>query len=312
MYARTGIRYYTPTIWEFATEKPYMKFILAARRKPEDTQEKYFYEWSIIHVALMITNPSTQRAFTRYAQHYTINGVSGDLLWHPLSPMGWDNMADHWLDKFEDLASSVRSEDYIRRMLPHKFGDSNFVVELTDGRVIYEAADFRNGGVKLIQFLKVRPGLTQEEFDDRWHHQHAPLVQDALRPLGILRKYVQNPKLALDPQFFRGTLFEAGGVGQHGGIEEYWFNSLDDLLLLRRSPAWDRVKSSDSRLTAETGSFSMVTTERVVFDYVTPGRQTPRAAVLTPGTLEALIDAQGYADFNVPKPPRSSTTTTES
>jgi hypothetical protein len=115
----------------------------------------------------------------------------------------------------------------------------------------------------------------------------------------------------LDPQFFRGTLFEAGGVGQHGGIEEYWFNSLDDLLLLRRSPAWDRVKSSDSRLTAESGCFSMVTTERVVFDYVTPGRQTPRAAVLTPGTLEALIDAQGYAEFNVPKP-RSSSTTTES
>jgi len=170
MYARTVSRYYTPTIWELATEKPYMKFILAARRKPEDTQEKYFYEWSIIHVALMITNPSTQRAFTRYAQHYTINGVSGDLLWHPLSPMGWDNMADHWLDKFEDLAASVRSEDYIRRMQPHKFGDSNFVVELTDGRVIYEAADFQNGGVKLIQFLKVRPGLTQEEFDDlcRW------------------------------------------------------------------------------------------------------------------------------------------------
>jgi len=217
MYARTVIRYYTPTIWELATEKPYMKFILAARRKPEDTQEKYFYEWGIIHVALMITNPSTQRAFTRYAQHYTINGVSGDLLWHPLSPMGWDNMADHWLDKFEDLASSVRGQDYIRRMQPHKFGDSNFVVELTDGRVIHEAADFQNGGVKLIQFLKVRPGLTQEEFDDRWHHQHAPLVLDALRPLGILRKYVQNPKLALDPQFFRGTLFEAGGVGQHGG-----------------------------------------------------------------------------------------------
>ncbi len=90
-----------------------MKFILASRRKPQDTQEKFFYEWGIIHVALMITNPSTQRAFTRYAQHYTINGVSSDLLWHPLSPMAWDNMADHWLEKLEDLGTSVRSEDYV-------------------------------------------------------------------------------------------------------------------------------------------------------------------------------------------------------
>jgi hypothetical protein len=279
-----------------------MKFILAARRKPEDTQERYFYEWGIIHVALMITNPSTQRAFTRYAQHYTINGVSNDVLWHPLSPMAWDNMADHWLDKFEDLGASVRSEDYVRRMQPHKFGDSNFAVELTSGRVIYEAADFQNGGVKLIHFLKRGSGISREDFDRRWQDEHAPLVLEALRPLGVLRKYVQNPTLPLDPQIFKGTLFEAGGVGQHGGVEEYWFNGLDDLKRLRQEPAWERIKASDAHLTAP-GSFSMVTTERVVFDYVTPGRQTPRPAVLTPGTLEWMLDAQGYSEFNVPKPP---------
>ncbi len=279
-----------------------MKFILAGRRKREDTQEKYFYEWGIIHVALMITNPSTQRAFKRYAQHYTISGVSNDLLWHPLSPMEWDNMADHWLDQFEDLGASVHSADYITRMQPHKFGDPDFAVELTDGRVMYEAADFQNGGVKLIHFLKRNTDLAQEEFDLRWNDEHAPLVLEALRPLGVLRKYVQNPTLPLDPQIFKGTLFEAGGVGQHCGVEEYWFNGLDDLARLREDPAWDRIKSSNARLTAP-GSFSMVTTERVVFDYVTPGRQTPRPAVLTPGTLEWMLDAHGYSEFHVPRPP---------
>jgi hypothetical protein len=71
---------------------------------------------------------------------------------------------------------------------------------------------------------------------------------------------------------------------------------------LRQDPAWEKIRASDARLTAP-GSFSMVTTERVVFDYVTPGRQTPRAAVLTPGTLEYLLDSQGYTGFNLPKPP---------
>ncbi len=283
-----------------------MKFILAARRKPEDTQERYFYEWSIIHVALMITNPSTQRAFKRYTQHYTINDIPEHALWHPRSPMAWDNMADHWLDKFEDLGESVRSLDYVQRMQPHKFGDSNFAVELTSGRVLYEAADFQNGGVKLIHFLKKRPELSQEEFDARWRDDHAPVVLEALAPLGILRKYVQNPRLPLDPAFFKGTLFEAGGVGQHGGIEEYWFNGLEDLKRLKDSPAWERIRASDARLVAESGSFAMVTTERVVFDYVTPGRQTPKPAVMTPGTLEALIDAQGYSGFNIPRPPGTS------
>ncbi len=279
-----------------------MKFILAARRKPGDTQERYFYEWSIIHVALMVTNPSTQRAFTRYAQHYTINGVSNDLLWHPLSPMAWDNMADHWLEKFEDLGNSVRSEDYVRRMQPHKFGDDHFAVELCDGRVMFEAPGFQNGGVKLVHFLRKAEGLSQEDFDRRWKEEHSPLVLEQLKPLGALRKYVQNPRLPLDPQFFKGTLFEAGGVGLHGGIEEFWFNGLEDLARLRRDPAWEKIRASYAKLSS-VGSFSMVTTERVVFDNVTPGRQTPKPAVLTPGTLEYLLDSQGYTEFNVPKPP---------
>ena len=283
-----------------------MKFILASRRKPEDTQERFFYEWSIIHVALMITNPSTQRAFQRYAQHYTINGVSDDLLWHPLSPMAWDNMADHWLTSFDDLANSVHSLDYVQRMQPHKFGDSNFVVELTGGNVMFEQAGFQNGGVKLIHFLKKRPELSQAEFLRRWQEEHSQTVLKALQPLNILRKYVQNAPMPLDPSIFRGTLFEAGGVGQHAGIEEFWFESLEDLTRLRNDrKAWERIRDSDAQLT-EANSFSMVTTERVVFDYVTPGRQTPKPAVLTPGTLEAHIDAQGYSGFNVPRPPGAS------
>ena len=287
-----------------------MKFILAARRKPEDTQERYFYEWSIIHVALMITNPSTQRAFRRYTQHFTINGVANDLLWHPLSPMAWDNMADHWLETFDDLVAANRSPDYVQRMQPHKFGDSNFAVELTAGSVKYQAPGFQNGGVKLIHFLKKRPELSQESFIERWDQHHAPVVIDALGSLGILRKYVQNPSLKLDPAVFKGTLFEHGGVGLHAGIEEYWFNSLDDLTRLRNdAQAWKRVFDSDRSLTAESGSFSMVTTERVVFDYTTPGRQSPRPAVLTPGTLEALVDAQGYSGFNIPRPPGASPAT---
>jgi hypothetical protein len=280
-----------------------MKFILAGRRKREDTQERYFYEWSIIHVALMIMNPSTQRAFKRYTQHYTINGIADDLLWHPLSAMAWDNMADHWLEKLEDLELSTRSPDYVQRMQPHKFGDPNFVVELTTGGVVFEEPGFQNGGVKLIHFLKKRPGMSQLDFAARWQGEHARSVVQALQPLKLLRKFVQNPPLPLDPALFKGTLFEAGGVGQYAGIEEFWFSRLEDLAALRASPAWQQIRDSYAAITAESGSFSMVTTERVVFDYVTPGRQTPKPAVLTPGTLEALIDAQGYGGFNIPRPP---------
>jgi EthD domain len=280
-----------------------MKFILAARRKPEDTQENYFYQWSIIHVALMITNPSTLQAFRRYAQHYAINDVAEDLLLHPRSPMAWDNMADHWLVSFDNLVASVRSNDYIKRLQPHRFGDSNFVVELTGDRVVFEEPGFKNGGVKLIHFLRKHRDLSFEEFDQRWKGEHAAAVIEALKPLRILRKYVQSPRLELEPTFFKGTLFEAGGVGIHAGIEEFWFHGVENLARLRNEPkAWNRIVASDRKLAAES-SFSMVTTERVVFDYATAGIMMPKPAVLTPGTLESMIDAQGYVGFDVPKPP---------
>jgi EthD domain len=280
-----------------------MKFILAARRKPEDTQENYFYHWSIIHVALMISNPSTLQAFQRYAQHYSINDVPNDLLLHPRSAMAWDNMADHWLVSFENLVSSVRSNDYVKRMQPHRFGDSNFVVELTGDRVVFQEPGFQSGGVKLIHFLRKRDELSFAEFEHLWRTEHAATVLDAMKPLGVLRKYVQNPRLELEPTFFKGTLFEAGGVGAHAGIEEFWFRSFEDLARLRNDAnAWNRLLASDRKLSAP-GSFSMVTTERVVFDYATAGINMPRPAVLTPGTLESMIDAQGYVGFNVPKLP---------
>jgi hypothetical protein len=279
-----------------------MKFILAARRKREDTQERYFYEWSIIHVALMITNPSTHKAFKRYSQHFTINDVDESALWFPRSSMAWDNMADHWLETMDDLKASVLSGDYKARMQPHKFGGDEFCVELTDGRVMFEEPGFQNGGVKLIHFLRKRPEYTEAEFNEKMRDRHAPLLLEALKPVRRLRRYVQNPRLPLDPALFKGTLFEKGGMGNHATIEEFWFSSLEDLKILRASSAWDEVRASYAGLAAD-GSFSMVTTERVVFDYATPGRQTPKPAVLTPGTLEYLVDQQGYSGFNVPKPP---------
>jgi hypothetical protein len=279
-----------------------MKFILAARRKPNDTQENYFYHWGIIHVALMITNPSTLRSFQRYAQHFSINNVSDDLLLHPRSSMAWDNMADHWLVSFDNLVSSVRSVDYVKRMQPHNFGDHHFAVELTDGRVVFEEPGFKSGGIKLIHFLRKRSDLSFEEFEARWKREHAAEVLEALRPLGILRKYVQNPRLPLDPATFKGTLFEAGGVGKHAGIEEFWFHNLEDLSRLRNDAvAWKRLLASNRALCGE-DSFSMVTTERVIFDYATPGLGMPKPAVLSPDSLESMIDAHGYGDFNVPKP----------
>jgi hypothetical protein len=278
-----------------------MKFILAARRKPQDTQERYFYEWGIIHVALMVTTPSVMRSFKRYAQHYSVSGVLSDSLVYPLSPMAWDNMADHWVEDLESLVLPFKSADYCERMQPHSFGDSNFALELTSTLPIYETHDFKSGGVKLVHFLKRRAEVSQDEFVNCWRTEYAPVIVKQMQRLGVLRKYQLNPQLTLNPQVFKGTLFERGGVGHYGGIEEIWLNSLHDLAVLRNdAQAYREIRSMASKFVAAEGTFSMVTTERVIYDYSVPGRASPVPAVLRSGTLESLIDAQGYKSWNLP------------
>ena len=273
-----------------------IKFMLVSRRKPGDTQEKYFYEWGIIHVALMITTPSVMRTFRRYAQHFTVNGVDGGRLLYPLSDMAWDNFADHWLDKPEDNLVPFLSDDYMQRMHPHNFGDSNFVIEYTRETFRHDEPGFAPGGVKLVHVVRSRPGLSADAFAAAWREQQA----GALLGAGATRpgRLVQSLHAEVDKEDFEGTLFELAGVGGYAGVEELWFDGLDALLRFTGDPdVRAAVLGQDSPVDAA-GTFSMVVTERVVYDYTRGAESSPTPAVFDTGSLEAVIDRQGYGGWN--------------
>ena len=275
-----------------------IKFMLVSRRKPGDTQEKYFYEWGIIHVALMITTPSVMRTFRRYAQHFTVNGVDGGRLLYPLSDMAWDNFADHWLDRPEDNLAPFESDDYMQRMHPHNFGDSNFVIEYARETFRAEEPGFEPGGVKLLHVVRSRPDLAADEFAVAWREQHAA----ALLSVGASRpgRLVQNLHAEVDRKDFAGTLFELAGVGGYAGIEELWFDDLESLLGFTGDEAVRAAVLGEASCIDPAGSFAMVVTERVVYDYTLGAGSSPRPAVLDPESLEAAVDAQKYAGWNVP------------
>jgi uncharacterized protein (TIGR02118 family) len=66
--------------------------------------------------------------------------------------------------------------------------------------------------VKLICFLKRRPGMTHEEFDAYWRERHGPLVASTKSARHVLR-YEQHPPA------------EPGGPWD--GVTEQWFESVD-------------------------------------------------------------------------------------
>ena len=282
-----------------------INFIIAARRKPEHTQERYFYEWGIIHVALMISTPQVMQLFKRYVQHYSVSGITADMLRHPLSGMAWDNMAEHLIETYDDFLASTRVEDYVVRMQPHKFGDGNFVLMLARPEILFEEQGFERGrgGVKLVHFLKRKPTLTLDQFNAAWSGPHAQTIERLNRSQPLIRRYVQNRKLQVEAGNFSGSLFAAGDTEGHSAVEEFWFRNVDDLARLARDPAWrDALSASEAEFVDPADSFSMVTTERVVYDYTLGERSSPRSAVLDPRSLEAAVYAQGLSGWNIPKP----------
>lgn len=280
----------------------HIKFLICARRKREDSQERYFYEWGNIHVSLMLTTPDVMRVFKRYVQHYSVSEITNDMVVLPLSTMEWDNMADHWLDGYEDFLTSLHAESYVQRMQPHVFGDKEFVLALTRGSVMYERPGFHSGGVKLVHWLKKRRDISQAQFNELWRERYAPTFLKAVEDKALVRKYVRNEQLDLDSKVFKGSLFEIGAVGSYAGVEELWFRDVESLAQMRRDRAiHDVIRAGMASFVDMENSFSMVTTERVVYDFVTLSEMSPRPAVLDPGSLEAKVVAQGYRDWNIPK-----------
>jgi len=268
-----------------------MKFILVSKRPDGGTLDRMFYEWSIIHVALMLTTPTVTRVFRRYAQHYGIWDVPDGQLLYPRAPERWETMADHWVETYDDLVASVTAPDYVTRMQPHRFSSSEFVIMLGTSETLYERLDFKSGGTKLVIWHRRPDGLSQEAFNGTFRQRRSPVVAETLKPYG-LRKYVQTVPVPLDPATFKGTLFERGSVGRYAGMEEIWFDSTDDLARLSADKsATAAIHGTDAGLIAPGASFSMVMLERVAFDFVTKEKHR-MAAVQDPGSLEHALYAQ--------------------
>jgi hypothetical protein len=280
-----------------------LKFTLASRHMDGATRERFFYEWSIIHVALMLTSPSVMILFKRYVQHFNIPEASSDSLIYPLSIEEWESFAEHHVNSYEDVISSVHVKDYVERMQPHKFGSHRFITSISNFDTMFQREDFRSGGVKLIHFLKKVEGVSQAAFNSHMRGARASTLLQSVCERGLVRKYVVNTTLDTDPAIFKGTLFEYGSIGLYAGIEEFWLDDMSALARLREDrTSLDAFRFSEAGVIDAADSISMVVVERVVWDYVTQGEMSPPPSILNPNSLEAAIDRQGYRPWELPSP----------
>lgn len=268
-----------------------IKFWITNRLAAGQTADDMDYNWGVVHLALMLTTRSPLETFQRYAQNRSIEIPGDDEFLIARSDMNWYGASAHWVEDFPALARAFTPE-YARRMQPHNFADSAFVLELTESRIVFDQdVPFTGrGGAKLLQFLRPRAGVDLDTFNAHWQGAHAEWLSADRAAGGPVRRYEQNPQLPLDPAFFAGTLFEMGGAQTYAGIEELWFDDLDALLSWASDPERrGALRASLAEVVDLDGSFAMPVVERVAFDRTVPGAPTP--AVLDPSSFESQVIA---------------------
>ena len=121
--------------------------------------------------------------------------------------------------------------------------------------------------VKLICFVRRKPGMDAEEFHRYWREEHGPLARRPLEPLN-LRRYVQTHTLDTD---LNAQLAAARGtVEAFDGVAELWWDSLDDLLAALGSEDGQRANAElaedEARFIDLDRSVLFLTEEQLMFD----------------------------------------------
>jgi uncharacterized protein (TIGR02118 family) len=123
-------------------------------------------------------------------------------------------------------------------------------------------------------FITNKPGMPLEEFFTYWRRRHVRAVSE---PVPQIRRYLQSHRIA-----------ELGGDSRYQGCAESWYDSIEDVIAMRNSPAYPAMLA-DERNFIEPGSAEFLLTEdRVIVD----GERRP-------GMIKCLVLLKRNPDMTV-------------
>ena len=185
-----------------------IKVIWAADRVPGFSDEEFYGWWKNVHGRQEFNTTQVRR----YVQHHTLAEArqenAGVKPTRDGASVGWYDD----LDQMRDSYANVDRTSWTQTRFQHPMD-----IVIATERVIVDG-ETKPEMVKLLAIAKRNPALSIEEFQSRWHDEHAARWSK----VPGLRRYVQNH-----------GLLEAYGNDlrplSHDGWSEEWFDDLDAL-----------------------------------------------------------------------------------
>jgi len=110
--------------------------------------------------------------------------------------------------------------------------------------------------IKLVCFLRRKPGMPLGEFYEHWRDRHGPLIAGTPELARHLRRYEQNHRLASDRER------DAEGSPGFDGATIQWLDSMDSFLAFVREPKYAELIAPDEKRFLDRSSLLVFFTEQ--------------------------------------------------
>lgn len=220
-----------------------IKAVTYLKRRPGMPVDEFQAYWRTRHPEVVRKLPGLRR----YVQSHTLR--AGYEKHQPV----YDGIAEVWFDD----TNSLRALRETAEMAAVQADEVKFIDRITMGLIISDDHVIMDGSThpemaKGVGFVKRKPGMSVEEFQQHWRETHAPL---AARFPG-LRRYEQcHTRLAA---------YASGREPKWDGISIIWFDDAKALRAAQQSAEFERARADDANFVAPDPIPFLITTEHLI------------------------------------------------
>ena len=219
-----------------------IKIVAVVRRKPELAVDAFQHYWRNEHAALVSRLPGLRR----YTQSHTL--ASGYRKRVPAA----DGIAELWFDDSDALRALQGTHELASVLAdePNFLADGGSIQVLTEEHLVKQG-EISPDGVKNVEFVKKKSGMTIPDFQHHWRMVHGPLGA----AIKTVKRYVQSHT--------RAAAYADGRTPAFDGFALTWFDDVDAMRASAQSPEYAVTRADEDNFVSHPLDF-IITREHLI------------------------------------------------
>ena len=212
------------------------------KRKSGMSVDAFQAYWRAAHPDVVVKLPGIRR----YVQSHTL--LSGYRKAEPI----YDGIAEIWFDDTRAMRALAGTPAYAAVQAD----EGSFIERSTMGLIITEEHIIKDGpapadGVKGVEFVTHKPGMSIEAFQRYWREVHGPLAAS----IPVLRRYVQSHT--------RLAAYQGGRAPAYDGAAVTWFDDTQAMRASATTAEYARVRADEANFITANPPF-IITREHAI------------------------------------------------